>query len=71
MIAHSECVLVALVIWHAKRMSDYIVICCLSGYTIFFHISHKWHDFREKKLLNIKCVCAGFFYSVALKHFTF
>jgi len=26
----------------------YIVICGLSGCTIFSTLSHKWHDFREK-----------------------
>jgi hypothetical protein len=33
----------------------YIVICSLSATTIFFHITHKRHDFRGKKFLNIKC----------------
>jgi hypothetical protein len=33
----------------------YIVICCLSGSTVFLTLSHKWHDFRgKKKLLNKK-----------------
>ena len=35
----------------------YIVTCGLSGSTIFFStLSHKGHDFRGKKLLNIKRV---------------
>ena len=49
------CVSVALVIQHAMRM-QHIVICDLSGYTIFLHISHKRPDFRKEKILNIKCM---------------
>ena len=36
-ITYCECVFVALGIQHAMGMR-YIVICGLSGYTIFFHI---------------------------------
>ena len=36
-ITYSECVSVALVIQHAMLM-DHIIICGLSGCTIFFHI---------------------------------
>jgi len=36
-ITYDECVFVALVIQHAKRMR-HIVICCLPSSTIFFHI---------------------------------
>jgi len=49
-ITYSECVFVALVIQHAKRMGHF-VIRCLSGCTIFFRLSHKCHDFRGKKLI--------------------
>jgi hypothetical protein len=48
-ITYSECVFVALVIQHAKRMC-HSAICGLSGSTIFFH------TISEKKVLNIKCV---------------
>jgi len=36
-ITYCECVFVALGIQHAMRMS-HIVICCLSGSTMFYHI---------------------------------
>jgi hypothetical protein len=45
-ITYCVCVFVALVSQHATRMR-LIVTCGLSGYTIFFHISHKRHDFRR------------------------
>jgi len=52
---YSECVSVALVIKHAKR-TRHIVICGLSGSTIFFlHYLINGTIF-EKKLLNTKCV---------------
>jgi hypothetical protein len=34
----------------------YIFICSLSGSTIFFHISHKRHEFREKIIEHKMCV---------------
>ena len=34
----------------------YIIICGLSGCTIFSTLSHKWHNFRRKRLLNTNCV---------------
>jgi len=36
-ITYSECVSVALVIQHAHA-PDYIVVCGLSGCTVFFHL---------------------------------
>ena len=55
-ITYSECVSVALVTQHAER-KHLIFIRGLPGYTIFPPtLSHKRHDFRDKKLLNIKCV---------------
>ena len=56
-ITYSECVFVASVIQHAKRVSLIMlwsVACPAVPY--FFRICQKRYDFREKKFLNIKCV---------------
>ena len=34
-------------------------------------LSHKWHDFRKKKLYWTQNVCFGFSYNFCLKHFSF
>jgi hypothetical protein len=54
-IAYSECVFVALGIEHAMRMRS-IVLSSLAypGQRHFYKLSDKMHDFRKKKLLNIK-----------------
>ena len=51
------CVCVALVIRHAKRMRRIILlsVSCLAV-PHFYTLSHKRHDFRGKKLLNVKCI---------------
>ena len=60
-IAHSECVIVALIIQHAKRMhriTRILVIRFVFGSNIFLHIISKKAQFSgKKKLLDIKlCV---------------
>jgi len=57
-ITYSECVFVALLVQHAKRMCH--IICHLwpvGLYHIFSTLSHNGHEFRGGKILsNIKCV---------------
>jgi len=48
----------------------YVVICGLSGSTVFFPIISKSVDDSEGKLLDIKFVF-DFFYKFSLKHFLF
>jgi hypothetical protein len=59
-ITYCERVFVALVIQHALSMLP-IVICGLRRFTIFSAFSHKRHDFRKKKLPNVKCVSTSFY----------
>ena len=50
-ITHSECVSVAIVTQHAKRMRFVVlssVACLVLQYTFFPTLSHKWHDIRRK-----------------------
>jgi hypothetical protein len=43
----------------------YTAICGLSGSSIYFHLSHKTHDFPKKKIqMSIKCV-----FSISRKFF--
>jgi hypothetical protein len=68
-ITYSECVSVALVIQHAKRMRRVIlssVACPAVPYLPT--LSHKRYDFRGNKLLNIKCF--GFPENFCPKHFS-
>ena len=69
-IAHSECVSVALVIQHAKRMRHIILlsVACLS-LPYISTLSHKQHDHR-RKILNIKRVF-WFYVQLCLKYFPF
>jgi hypothetical protein len=52
-ITYSECVFVALVIQHATRIR-HIVICRVSGSTIFFHTISQTAQFSEKKFIENK-----------------
>ena len=62
-VTYSECVFVALGNQHAMRVR-YIVICSLSGSTIFFStLLNQRQNFRKKKLLDIKYV---FWFSLQL-----
>jgi len=47
------CVFVALVIHHAMRMRR-VVIYVLSVATVFSTLSHKWQDFKKKKVTGHK-----------------
>jgi hypothetical protein len=46
----------------------HIIICGLSSSTVFFHMSHEWHDYRGRSY-GILNVCFDFLYNFCLKHF--
>jgi len=53
----SECVSVALVIQHAKRIyTPYFHLWPVWFYRVFSILSHKRYDFREKVVGHIMCV---------------
>ena len=47
-ITYSECMSVALVIQHAKRMRRIVLFVTCLVVPYFSTLSHKWHDFRGK-----------------------
>jgi hypothetical protein len=55
------CVFAALVTQHAKRMRRIILssVSCL-GLPYFSTLSHKWHDFRKKKVTEHKICVLNF-----------
>jgi hypothetical protein len=55
-VTYSECVFVALVILHAKRMRRIILSSGLTGSTIFFHIVSQTARFLAMEILDIKCI---------------
>jgi hypothetical protein len=57
-ITHSECVSVALIIQHAKRMRRIILlsVACQAVPYLFFTLSHKRHDFRKKVIEHKTCI---------------
>jgi hypothetical protein len=69
-ITYSECVSVALVIQHAKRMRRIILssVACLAV-PYFSTLSHKWHDFLEE--VTEHRICFDFLYNFCPKHFRF
>jgi len=68
-ITYSKCMSVALGIQHVMSMR-HIVVCGLSGSTIFFQvISQRARSSGEKKLLKVKRVLI--FLQLFLKHFSF
>jgi hypothetical protein len=56
-VTYSECVSVALLIQHAKSIL-HIILSSVADMTVKYAITlyHKQHDFRNKKLLNIKLI---------------
>jgi len=60
---------VALGILHAMPMS-HKAICGHMALQHFSTLSHKRHNFRKKKLLNLKCAFR-FYLQICLKHFYF
>jgi hypothetical protein len=55
-ITYSECVFLALVIRHAKRMRLAVLSSVASMSVLYFTTSHKHYDFREKNYWNIKYI---------------
>ena len=68
-ITYSECVSVALIIQHAKRMRR-TVVCGLFGSTVFSYIVSQMARFSEKNVIECKtCVlifCTNFCFSIFL-----
>jgi hypothetical protein len=69
-IKYYECVSVAFIIWHAKRMRRIVIVICLAlSYFPHYLINDMIFE-RKKKLLNIK-LCFDILYNFCLKHFSF
>ena len=69
-ITYSEPTLVALGIQHARRMYYVIlrsVACPAVEY--FSRLSHIWHDFRKKKVIEQK-ICFSIFFTTYMENFS-
>jgi len=66
-ITYSKCVSATLVIQHAKYMQR---ITLPSVVPFFSTLSHKWDDFRKKKIIEQK-QCDLFSLQLLLKYFSF
>jgi hypothetical protein len=61
-ISHSECVSVALIM-EDKMLTRHVVLCGLSGSTVFFSHNHKSRTISEKKMIEHK-MCFDFLYKL-------
>jgi len=64
----SRRVTVTLIIQHAMRMRHIILSFVACAALHFWTLSHKWYDFRGKKLLNIEGIF-NFLCNFYVKHF--
>ena len=71
-ITYSDCVFVARVIQHSKRMR-HVVISGLSGSTTFFHIISQTarYPHPSPKKVTVHKMCFHFLYNFCRKHFSF
>jgi hypothetical protein len=69
-ITYSECVSVASVMQHAKRMRRVILKSVACPVVTSFTLSHKQKDYRGKKCTEYKVCVLIFFYKFCLKHFS-